>query len=177
MLLIVQVQVIEEVDRGGVPLDTAAGQKASTDINSGPVTALFAADVPPPSGGFSAPGFGSFGTTAPAFTPSTANAFPGPVNVFSPPTASTFGPVPQQCSAVAGFTGFASSSPPQAVLGFAQPAQADSRQTFASGLVTTSASLIYTPLDQLSAEDRAQYEAPKFTLGHVPVRPPPKELI
>lgn len=171
----IQVQVIEEVNRDGTPVNTAAGQKASADINSGPVTASFTADVPQLSAGFPTPGFGSFSTTAAAFALSAASAFPGPVNVFLPPQESAFGPVPQQ--GTVGFAGFAPSSQSQAVFGFAQSAQADFRQTVASGVVTTSASVIYTPLDQLSAEDRAQYEAAKFTLGRVPVRPPPKELV
>jgi len=176
----VQIQVIEEVNRDGVPLNTAAGQKASTDINSGPVTSSFTAKVPPPSAGFAAPGFGLFGTatdtSAQTFGASTANAFPGPVNLFSP-SASTFGQVPQQSSAGTGFGGFTSSPQPQAAFGFAQPAGGNTGQSHATDVATSCASLVYTPLDQLSVEDRAQYEAPKFTLGHVPVRPPPKELV
>lgn len=136
--------------------------------------------MPSQSAGFSAPGFGSFGTAAgtaaQTFASSTANAFPGPVNFFSQP-ASTFGSVPQQRSAVAGFAGFTSSSQPQTAFGFAQPAAANSGQSRAADVGTSCESLIYTPLDQLSAEARAQYEAPKFMLGRVPVRPPPQELV
>lgn len=168
--------MIEEVNRDGVPLNTAAGQKASTDINSGPVAGSFTAKLPPSSAGFAAPGFGPFGTTtdssAQTFGASTANAFPGPVNFFSLP-ASTFGQVPQQGSSDGtGFGAFTSSSQPQASFGFD-----NSSQSHATDITTSCASLVYTPLDQLSAEDRAQYEAPKFTLGRVPVRPPPKELV
>lgn len=35
--------------------------------------------------------------------------------------------------------------------------------------------LIYTPLDSLSEEERGLFAAPNFTLGMVPVKPPPKE--
>lgn len=164
-------------------MNTAAGQKASAAINSGPITASFSANVPPPLTGFSAPGFGSFGaatdTSAQTFGAPAANAFPGPANFFSPP-ASSFVSTPQQESAASGFTGFASSfssSQPQSTFGFAQPAHVDSGQSHSTAAVPSSTSLVYTPLDQLSAEDRAQYEAAKFTLGRVPVRPPPRELI
>lgn len=34
----------------------------------------------------------------------------------------------------------------------------------------------YTPMDRLTTEERQQYEASAFSLGMVPVRPPPKEL-
>jgi len=70
-----------------------------------------------------------------------------------------------------------SSSRPQTAFGWAQPSPADSRQNQTADTANSCQSLVYTPLDQLSADDRVQYEAAKFTLGHVPVRPPPKELI
>ncbi|XP_013405761.1 nucleoporin-like protein 2 isoform X2 [Lingula anatina] len=34
----------------------------------------------------------------------------------------------------------------------------------------------YTPLDQLTDEEKEQFTAAKFTLGKIPTRPPPKEL-
>jgi len=157
-------------------VNTAAGQKASTDINSESHTTSFNTNVQP-SAGVATPAFGSFGTdtTAHTFAASSANAFPGPVNLFSSPAFAQSSTVPQQGAVATGFGGsasFTSSSHPQ-TFGSAQPAGANSGQSH----TTDAASLVYTPLDKLSAEDRAQYEAPKFTLGHVPVRPPPKELI
>ena len=153
--------MIEEVNRVGVPLNTAAGQKASADVSSGQLNSSFTANVPP-SSGFAAHGFGSFGAA-------TTDVSPGPVNFFSSAT-------PQQGSTDTGFAGsgsFMPSSQPD-TFGSAQPDRANSSQ---SQTGACPASRVYTPLDQLSAEDRAQYEAPKFSLGHVPVRPPPKELI
>ncbi len=38
-------------------------------------------------------------------------------------------------------------------------------------------STLYTPIDQLTAEERQQFEAPKFTLGKIPMKPPPREFI
>ncbi|XP_041347162.1 nuclear pore complex protein Nup98-Nup96-like, partial [Gigantopelta aegis] len=40
-----------------------------------------------------------------------------------------------------------------------------------------SRSTVYTPLDQLTEEEKAQFRAPAFTLGKVPMRPPPREYI
>lgn len=166
--------MIDEVSQVGVPLNTAAGQKASLDSNSGPFSSSFTANAPP-SNAFASHGFDSVtaatDTTAQTFTASTTNAFAKPVNVFTP--LSSFGQsaaVPQQ-----GSGGFASSlSQPQTMFGFAQPARIDASQSHTADIT---ASLVYTPLDQLTAEEKAQYEASKFTLGRIPVRPPPKELV
>ena len=170
----VQIQVIEEVNRVGSPTNTAAGQKASTAASSETLASSFTANLLP-SAGFAAPGVDSFGTatTANAFGGSTTNAFPGPANFFSaPPSTSAV----QQGSTFTGFAGMASSQP-QTAFGWAPPASTDSHQNQTADTAHSGRSLVYTPLDQLSAEDRVQYEAAKFTLGHVPVRPPPKELI
>ena len=37
-------------------------------------------------------------------------------------------------------------------------------------------SCIWTPLDQLTAAEKAAFLAPEFELGNVPTRPPPREL-
>ena len=47
----------------------------------------------------------------------------------------------------------------------------------ASTVNVTVTGTIYTQLDKLSGEDREQFEAPKFTLGKIPMCPPPIELI
>lgn len=166
--------MIEEVTRDGIPVNTAAGQKASTDVSVHP---LGAASLPL-SARFATPVFDTFSTssTANTFGASSADAFPRHVNSFSTTPSSIFS---QPDSTVGGFGGM-SSSQPQTLFGSTQStAAADSFQQSqtAVGTATSCQSLIYTPLNQLSAEDRAQYEAPKFTFGHVPVRPPPKDLI
>jgi len=166
----------------GVPQNTAAGQKASPDVNGGPLSSSFTANVAP-SAAFATDGFDSFSattsTTAKTFGAPTTNAFAAPINVFSPSSFGQSSAVPQQGSpggTFAGTAGFnSSSSQPQTTFGAAQPARVDagSQAPTADG----AASLVYTPLDRLTAEDRAQYEAPKFTLGRIPVQPPPKELV
>ncbi|PIK43341.1 putative nucleoporin-like protein 2 [Apostichopus japonicus] len=35
----------------------------------------------------------------------------------------------------------------------------------------------YTPISELTAEEKEQFEAPSFTLGKIPTRPPPLELV
>jgi len=163
-----QIQVVEEVNRVGIPVNTAAGHKASTATSSEPLASSFTTN-PPPSAAFATPGFGSVGTTTTgnAFGASATNAFPGPANLFSASSST---------SAATGFAGM-SSSRPQTAFGWAQPAPAASHQNQTADTANSCQSLVYTPLDELSADDRVQYEAAKFTLGHVPVRPPPKELI
>jgi nucleoporin-like protein 2 len=34
----------------------------------------------------------------------------------------------------------------------------------------------YTPMDRLTAEELAEFQATHFTLGKIPTKPPPKEL-
>ena len=152
-------------------MNVAAGQKASQDINSGPFSSSFAANVPP-SAAFVTHGFDSFSaatdTNAQTFGACATNAFAGPVNTFSSAVSQ------QRFGAFAGTACFSSSSSqPQTTFGFANVDGAGQSQRTAD----VAASLVYTPLDQLSADERAQFEAPKFTLGRIPVRPPPKELV
>lgn len=42
---------------------------------------------------------------------------------------------------------------------------------------TAPKSSTYTPLDQLSSDEKAAFQAPKFVLGKIPTRPPPRELV
>ena len=42
---------------------------------------------------------------------------------------------------------------------------------------TDSANTVYTPMDKLTKEEREQFEAATFTLGRIPTRPPPRELV
>ena len=36
---------------------------------------------------------------------------------------------------------------------------------------------LYTPMDQLTADEKEHFTADRFILGKIPMRPPPKELI
>lgn len=95
---------------------------------------------------------GLFGKPAP--TPA-ANVFGSFTQQPSPSSFSTAGPTPS-----------------------AFPSGGASPNAFPS----TSASSIsdsqkYTPLDQLTTEELEAFQAPTFTLGKIPTRPPPKELV
>ena len=134
---IVQVQVIDEINRVGVALNTAAGQKPLPV----PVTGC---DVLP-SAAFDC--FSGTDTAVETFVTSSANVFSQPSLSFS-----------VQSSAV-----LQQASPGGQAVDLTSQSQ--------------TASLVYTQVDELTVDDRTQYEAVKFTLGRVPVRPPPKELI
>ncbi|XP_071956310.1 nucleoporin NUP42-like [Antedon mediterranea] len=43
--------------------------------------------------------------------------------------------------------------------------------------ITAADSNIYTPIDQITKEQKEQFEASHFTLGKIPILPPPKELV
>ncbi|XP_052707007.1 nucleoporin NUP42-like isoform X2 [Crassostrea angulata] len=48
--------------------------------------------------------------------------------------------------------------------------------SFQSPQQTAAASKTYTPMDKLTAEELAEFQANQFTLGKIPTKPPPKEL-
>ena len=66
----------------------------------------------------------------------------------------------------------------------AQPAATSTTTTSSSSSNSSTAQsdsiypklLLYTPIDQLTDSEKEQFHASKFTLGKIPVRPPPKEL-
>lgn len=114
---------------------------------------------------FKSPEASSFGS--PGFS-----GFPAPMatSPFGPATAPAFG------SSVAAF---GSPSPhPQAV--FAKPCT----DVFGGSSVSTSApassapdNALFTPRDQLTKEELEQFQSQKFTLGKIPLKPPPVELL
>ncbi|KFZ63034.1 Nucleoporin-like 2, partial [Podiceps cristatus] len=62
---------------------------------------------------------------------------------------------------------------------FGQPASASGHNiASASSAVTNNASeKLFTPKSELTAEELKQFEAKKFTLGKIPLKPPPLELL
>ncbi|XP_076083288.1 uncharacterized protein LOC143054243 isoform X2 [Mytilus galloprovincialis] len=86
------------------------------------------------------------------------------------PAANVFGSFTAQSSA----SGFSTAGPTPSAF----PSGGASPNAFPS----TSASSIsdsqkYTPLNQLTTEELEAFQAPTFTLGKIPTRPPPKELV
>jgi len=156
-----QIRAIEDLDQNGIPLNTAAGQKPQQDINAALFRSSFSANVPA-----SSVGFGFTATSAPSFGTNATNVFPGHGGVFSTP-ASAFGPSQQSGP----FADAAASVP------FSQPQTTTGRVDIGQSHADNVAINTHTPLGQLSADDRAQFEAQKFTLGRIPVRPPPTEFV
>ncbi|XP_022443769.1 nucleoporin NUP42 [Delphinapterus leucas] len=48
--------------------------------------------------------------------------------------------------------------------------------SFSNGSTTTD-NVLFTPRDQLTAEEQEQFQSKKFTLGKIPLKPPPVELL
>ncbi|XP_012879855.1 PREDICTED: nucleoporin-like protein 2 [Dipodomys ordii] len=46
-----------------------------------------------------------------------------------------------------------------------------------SNVIITTQNELFTPRDQLTAEELEQYQSKKFTLGRIPLKPPPMELL
>ena len=103
--------------------------------------------------------------------------FGGSSGTFGGSAASAFGAAPLG-SAVQGSSGAAA----QNVFGASQQGAFGSAQTSFGGTSQpvqppAMESSVYTPADKLTAEERAQFEAATFTLGKIPTRPPPRELV
>jgi hypothetical protein len=92
-----------------------------------------------------------------------------------------FGAVPSAATTPAATAGFGFPAQVQSVTGsgFGQPqanvSESSAAATAAAGGGTRS--VLYTPVDQLTVEEKSQFEAGRFTLGHVPVKPPPQVYI
>lgn len=91
---------------------------------------------------------------------------------FGPATAPAFG-------SGSSMSGFGSPSP-HSQAGFAKP----STDMFGGSGLSTSVpasnatdNALFTPRDQLTKEELEQFQSQKFTLGKIPLRPPPIELL
>lgn len=138
-------------------LGTAASSTTSHSVGFGnqPAAASFSFQSPTASGGFGASGFSGFGKSLP----------PNSSGITS---ASVFGAAVAAPTLNSGGTLFG------------QPAQASgSHVAVASPVTPTSitSEKLFTPKAELSAEELKQFEAKKFTLGKIPLKPPPLELI
>lgn len=131
------------------PSTTGFGNQAASSAAS------FSFKSPTTTGGFGASGFSGFGKTL----PSNSSDFT---------SASVFG------AAVA-----APSLNSGGAL-FGQPANTSSSSVAVASPVTQTSIVsekLFTPKTELSAEELKQFEAKKFTLGKIPLKPPPLELL
>ncbi|XP_006880356.1 PREDICTED: nucleoporin-like protein 2 [Elephantulus edwardii] len=127
----------------------------------GTSASLFSFKIPAPSG-FGSPGFSAFPSTL----------APGSIGA---PAAPGFG------SGTSG-GGFGNpASHPNA--GFSKPSnKVFGNSSIAASLPISSGSIktdnmLFTPKDQLTAEELKQFQCRKFTLGKIPLKPPPLELL
>ncbi|KAM4705141.1 LOW QUALITY PROTEIN: transmembrane glycoprotein NMB-like [Rhinophrynus dorsalis] len=132
------------------------------------------------------PGFGAvsstasvFGAsssaTAPGFGGSSATAVPSFGGGFSTAAASSVGSMVTSVRDL--FKSGTSSSGSSSTFG--QPSGPSANNTLLSSSVndSTTTSDLFTPRSDLSSEDLKQFEAKQFTLGNIPLLPPPEDLL
>lgn len=127
-----------------------------------------------------ASGTSPFGATN-STNASAASSFSG----FAPKTNfAGFGAAPPAATTPAMTAGFGFPVQVQSATGtsFGQPQGSVTGSTATATVAATAAgggaqSFLYTPVDQLTVEEKTQFEASRFTLGHVPLKPPPQVYI
>ncbi|KAL7868909.1 hypothetical protein SRHO_G00102930 [Serrasalmus rhombeus] len=133
----------------------------------------------------SSSGFGDFGSTVPSSAPS-ASSFS-----FAPPAASksssggfgsaagfSFAPSTATASTGGGFGGgFGSSTPVAGGNLFNQVGSSSGGFGGGSGAAGASGENLFTPQSELTPEELKEFTAKRFTLGQIPLRPPPAELL
>jgi len=129
----------------------------------------------------SQPSGGLFGKPPPTTQTATFGGaqpiFGGSAGTFGGSASSTFGAAP-----TGGAVQSSSRGVTQNVFGASQQGAFGSAQTSFGGTSQpvqppATESSVYTPAEKLTAEERTQFEAATFTLGKIPTRPPPRELV
>ncbi|XP_005377450.1 PREDICTED: nucleoporin-like protein 2 [Chinchilla lanigera] len=145
---------------GAMPSSSSASSTSTPNFRFGKPEITSAASF-----SFKSPTASSFGSLA--FSGFPASVAAGP---FGAPGAPAFG----SGSSVAGFGSPGSPSH----TAFSKPSN-DSRATSltASSVTVTTDNLLFTPKDQLTAEELEQFQSKKFILGKIPLKPPPVELL
>lgn len=148
------------------------GQAASTGNGNVFGTGVFGSAAPGTSATNPPPGL--FGKPASADVLGGGQVLGSSPSSALPPTSSTVFGQPSE-SAATGL--FGKPAPTQSVFG---GAMASGTGVFGAGVTGgggQSDASVYTPLADLTAEEKLQFEAKMFTLGKIPMRPPPFELI
>ncbi|XP_032902230.1 nucleoporin NUP42 [Amblyraja radiata] len=123
----------------------------------------------------STPGVSVFGTSAPFGSSFTASSALGSSAVTGAPTASAFGSTVKATGNTFGNSATTTTSPN--VFGAVVASVPQPQITPASNHSVSGSDVLYTPQPELSADDLREFEAKKFTLGRIPLRPPPIELL
>ncbi|NXF01527.1 NUPL2 protein, partial [Smithornis capensis] len=142
----------------GATSSPGASQSVGFGSPAAPSAASFSFKAAATTGGFGTSGFSGFGNAAAADSSSTT-----------------------QLTAFGAFNAaIATSASPSSGALFGQTASASGHHvTSASSAVpnTTASEKLFTPKGELSAEEWQQFEAKEFTIGKIPLKPPPLELL
>ncbi|NXK89339.1 NUPL2 protein, partial [Formicarius rufipectus] len=143
----------------GVASSPSTPQPGGFGSPAAPSAASFSFKTAATTGGFGTPGFLGFGNAAAAANSSST----APLTAFGGFNAAT-----------------APSASPSSGAVFGQTASASGHHvSSASSAVTntTASEQLFTPKSELSAEEWQQFEAKEFTIGKIPLKPPPLELL
>ncbi|OWK64268.1 Nucleoporin-like protein 2, partial [Lonchura striata] len=142
----------------GTTSSPSAPQSVGFGSPAAPSAASFSFKAAATAGGFGTSGFSGFGSAPAGNSASTTPAAFGTFGATVPTSASPL------CGALFGQSTGASGHP----------------VTSASAAATTSSPAsekLFTPKSELSAEEWQQFEAKEFTIGKIPLKPPPLELL
>ncbi|NXC81576.1 NUPL2 protein, partial [Cercotrichas coryphoeus] len=143
----------------GTTSSPGAPQSAGFGSAATPSAASFSFKAAAAAGGFGTSGFSGFGSAS-AVNSASTTVVPA-FGAFSAPVAS-------------------SASPSSGAL-FGQSASGSGHAVTSGSAAATSSSpaseKLFTPKSELSAEEWQQFEAKEFTIGKIPLKPPPLELI
>ncbi|NWR27561.1 NUPL2 protein, partial [Tachuris rubrigastra] len=146
----------------GVTSSASAPQPVGFGSPTAPSAASFSfktAATAATAGGFGTPGFSGFGGAAAVNSSSTTTPLPA-FRAFSAAAATSASP---SSGAVFGQTASASGH--------------TATSASAAATNTTASEKLFTPKSELSAEEWQQFEAKEFTIGKIPLKPPPLELL
>ncbi|XP_074842275.1 nucleoporin NUP42 isoform X2 [Carettochelys insculpta] len=145
-------------DTSALGMTSSSKSAHSIGFGSQPAScaASFSFKKPETTSGFGASGFTGFGSSS-AVHSSTTTSYPA----FGAVNAAVATPAPE--------SGNSSFGQPASAFGY------NATPPAATSCVTSDK--LFTPKTELSAEDLRQFEAKKFSLGRIPLKPPPMELL
>ncbi|XP_078277719.1 nucleoporin NUP42 [Rhinoraja longicauda] len=123
----------------------------------------------------STPGVSVFGNSAPFGSSTTASSALGSSAVSGAPTSSAFGSTVKATGNTFGSSATTTTS--SNVFGAVVASIPQPQITPAGNNSVSGSNVLYTPQPELSADDLREFEAKKFTLGRIPLRPPPIEFL
>ncbi|XP_041322692.1 nucleoporin NUP42 [Pyrgilauda ruficollis] len=142
----------------GTASSPSAAQSVGFGSPAAPSAASFSFKAAAPAGGFGTSGFSGFGS---ASAVNSAGTTPAAFGAF-------------------GASGATCGSPSSGAL-FGQSASASGHPATSASAAATNSSpaseKLFTPKSELSAEEWQQFEAKEFTIGKIPTKPPPLELL